>query len=169
MPPKKIPSKKPKKITNQPSKNKLPDEDEIQIQLNTECILNVPLQNYGDDFTFIVNKKEFKTKSLISDLLSTKICKIHSADPTFNQFEITTKNQGDFSHILNLTRFGSVPLPEKEIPFIAEVSEALGLNSISSKNLHLSFKLNYIPATLKNISILYLRTFTQFVKQTSNN
>lgn len=106
-------------------------EEGGQFQLNTSCLLNVPLQNYGDDFTFIVNRKEFKTSFLISDLISTKISKIH-ADPTINQFEITTKDQVFFSYILNLINFISVQLPEAEIPFFAEISEILGLNSISS-------------------------------------
>lgn len=35
------------------------------IKLKTSSIKNVPLQNYGDDFAFIVNGKEFKTSNLV--------------------------------------------------------------------------------------------------------
>lgn len=75
---------------------------ESRIQLKTASILNVSLQNYGDDFTFIVNGKEFKTNFLISDLLSLKISEIHRIDPLINEFIIKTKHQGHFSYILDL-------------------------------------------------------------------
>lgn len=61
-----------------------------QIQLEYSSILNVPIQNYAKDFTFIVNGEEFRTSSLISDLLSTKISQIHTINPTINTFTINT-------------------------------------------------------------------------------
>ena len=68
-----------------------------RLQLKTSSILNVPLQSYFDDFSFIVNGKEYKTSRLISDLLSPKICEIHANDPTFDIFTIKTQQKGDFS------------------------------------------------------------------------
>lgn len=48
-----------------------------KIQLKTTSILNVSLQSYEKDFSFLVNGEEFKTSRIISDLLSPKICQLH--------------------------------------------------------------------------------------------
>ena len=73
-----------------------------------------------------MNGKEFKTTRIISDLLSPKICQIHRCDPTINSFTITTKQEGDFSNILNLVNFENHEIEENEIEFISEVIEILG-------------------------------------------
>lgn len=111
------------------------NEQSTQIELNESCLLNVPLQNYGNDFTFIVNETEFKTSFIVSDLISPKICKMHTIDPTINTFIITTKHQGDFSQIINLTKFTALSVNKAEIPFIIEVVEALEIKSINMKDL----------------------------------
>ena len=98
--------------------------------LNPTSILAVPLQAYGDDFTFIVNGNEFKTSCLISDLLSPIICQHHTSDPTFDTFVINTKKRGDFSHILNLVNFEPTYIPLNEISFFSEVMKILGNKSI---------------------------------------
>lgn len=105
-------------------------EQQNQVYLKLSSILNVPIQIYEKDFSFIVNGKEFKTSRLISDLLSPVISRIHINDPTFDTFVINTNQNGDFSHILNLTNFKSVNIAEEEIPFFSEVIEALGSGSI---------------------------------------
>lgn len=102
----------------------------INLELSTSCILNVPIHSYQNDFTFLVNGKEFKTSRLISDLLSPHICHIHTSDPTFDTFTINTHESGDFSFILNLVRFDKIKIPEKEIPFIFEVIKILKNDSI---------------------------------------
>lgn len=96
-----------------------------KIQIKPSCILNVPLKMYSDDFSFIVNGKEFKTSRIISDLLSPRICQIHTNDPTVDRYEINTQHSGDFSHILDLFNFKQNNLPESELPFILEVIENL--------------------------------------------
>ena len=89
------------------------------IQLKQSCTLNVPIQNYDDPFTFVVNGEEFKTTKLISDLLSPKISKIHQNDPTFDTITINTLNKkGHFPQILKLLSFNSIEIPSIEIPFI---------------------------------------------------
>lgn len=95
------------------------------IQLECSSILQVPLQVYYNDFTFIVNGNEFKTSRLISDLLSPKISQIHSNDPTANTFTINIEEQGDFSHILQLVNFKSNEISDDEIPFVTHVLEIL--------------------------------------------
>lgn len=95
------------------------------IQLNPFCITTVPIQTYRNDFTFLVNGEIFKTSRLISDLLSPKICKIFITDPTIDQFCINTAQQGNFSRILDLINFSSIPIPMNELPFISEVIQIL--------------------------------------------
>lgn len=105
-----------------------------QLQLKTTSILTVPFQIYDNDFMFIVNGKEFKTSRILSDILSPKISQIHSIDPTFNEFIITTHNQGDFTNILKLLTFQSTEIPISEIPFIAEIIELFENTSIDIPN-----------------------------------
>lgn len=105
-----------------------------QLQLKTTSILTVPFQIYENDFMFIVNGKGFKTSRILSDILSPKISQIHSIDPTFNEFIITTHNQGDFTSILKLLTFQSTEIPTSEIPFIAEIIELFENTSIDIPN-----------------------------------
>lgn len=105
-------------------------QNDINLELSPSCILNVPIHSYQNDFTFLVNGKEYKTSRLISDLLSPHICHIHTSDPTFDTFTINTHESGDFSFILNLAKFDKIKIPEKEIPFIFEVIKTLKNNSI---------------------------------------
>lgn len=101
-----------------------------KIHLNPLTITNIPLQVYNDKFTFVVNKEEFKTSKIVSDLLSPHICRAHAADPTFNKFEINTIHHGNFSHILHLIDFKEQGFPTSEIQFISEVIEILGNDKI---------------------------------------
>lgn len=105
------------------------------IQIKPSCILTVPLQTYDNEFTFIVNNEEFKTSRLISELLSPIICQIHSSDPTIDKFIINTSQQGDFSRVINLFNFRQNNIQENEIPFIQEVIEILGTDSIECSGL----------------------------------
>ena len=101
-----------------------------KIQLNASVISSVPFQNYDKDFVFVVNGEEFKTNKIVSDLLSKKICQIHTIDPTFDRFTINTTKKGDFSTILDLINFQENSLSEEELPFVLEVIENLGNDSI---------------------------------------
>ena len=106
-----------------------------QIKLQSSCILSVPLEIYGKDFTFIVNGEEFKTSRVISDLISPFISKIHSNDPAFDRFIINTKHRGDFSHILKLINFKSNNYPESELPFLLDVIEILNNDYIELEDI----------------------------------
>lgn len=121
-------------------------EQTTNIQLNTSVISNVPLQNYYDEFTFIINGQHFKTSKLISNLLSPNICKIHKTDPTFSTFIINTKEKGNFKRILELVTFDKIQIPLNEISFIIEVINILGNDSIE-----LLDKINLTPITKSNV------------------
>ncbi|KAK8834278.1 hypothetical protein M9Y10_026262 [Tritrichomonas musculus] len=107
-----------------------------QLRLKPSSILKVPFQTYEKDFSFIVNGQEFKTSRFFADLLSPIICKIHLNDPTVDTFVINTQYTGDFSRILQLSNFISTNLSEDEIPFISEVIEILGNESIEHRSLN---------------------------------
>lgn len=103
---------------------------EPKIHLQEKAILNVPLQKYEPDFTFIINGEEFKTNRIISDLLSPIICQGHHTDPTMNTFTINTQSKGHFSYILDLINFQTLTIPQNEVPFIREVLKILKNDSI---------------------------------------
>lgn len=98
----------------------------IKMRLNPSCITKIPLDIINDDFTFIVNGSKIKTKKLIAYLLSPTLCKNHISDQTIDTFVIQTENDGNFSHILNLSKFTEISFPEREAPFISEVIKNLG-------------------------------------------
>lgn len=100
-----------------------------QIKLKTTSILNVPFQLY-EDFTFIVNGKEYKTTQLEAELLSPKIGEMLLCDPTINKLTINTTHKGDFSNILKLVNFEKNSFEESELPFISEIIEFLKNKSI---------------------------------------
>ena len=99
------------------------------------------LNKYDNDFAFIVNGEEFKTSRVVSDLLSPKIAKYHSIDPTIETFTINTANKGHFELILNLINFIPNDVQENEIPFISEVIEILENESIQLPNPNDSIKI----------------------------
>lgn len=107
-----------------------------KVYLNSSCLLNIPFQTYANDFSFIVNGKEFQTSRLISDLISPLICKMHLNDPTISTFTINTTQQGDFSQILNIFNFKQNSISSSEIPFILEVIEILENDSIELQELN---------------------------------
>lgn len=104
-----------------------------QIQLNLESFLDVPLEAYSKDFTFIVNGEEFKTSRIIADLLSPTISKLHLTDPTIDKFIINTQQHGNFTIFLNLIDFEQKELSEEDALFISEIIEILGNKSLSVK------------------------------------
>lgn len=120
-----------------------------KIQLGTETILNIPLQEYKEDFTFIVNGKMFKTNRLIADLLSPNICRLHSIDPTINTFTINTQAKGNFSYVLNLIKFEQTEIPMNEVQFVSDVIEKLGNNSIRFIE-----KVQSVKITIENVFTL---------------
>lgn len=117
-----------------------------KIQLKTESILDVPLQMFDNDFSFIVNGEEFKTSKIISDLISPKVCQSHLSDPTTDQFIINTHHRGNFSNIINLINFNKNSIPDDEIPFVFEIIKKLG-----NKSIEVSLKSSYEDITIDNV------------------
>ena len=114
------------------------------IKLSTNSILQVPIRNYEEDFTFLVNGEEFHTSKLVADLLSTKLSNEHFSDPTINQMIINTRTRGNFQCILDLINFKEERINEETLSFISEVFEQLEPSNIEIKT-------NYIELTIDNV------------------
>ena len=145
-----------------------------KLQLKTTSILKVPIHNYQTDFQFIVNGEEFKTSRLVSDLLSSKICKIHENDPILDTYIINTKYHGNFSYVLNLVNFDEREIPQSELPFILEVFELLGTESINIVEPTQSIKLsvqNVFKQIQKHESFkkFYINNFSEEIEFISSN
>ena len=106
----------------------------ITFKLQTDSIMQVPLRNYENNFTFIINGDQFETNKIIADLISPYISKIHASDPTLSEFTITTQEKGNFQIILDLFSFKEFPIKENEIKFISEIFEKLGTDNLSIKS-----------------------------------
>lgn len=102
-----------------------------KVRLNLSALLSIPFEVYPNDFSFIVNQEEFKTSHLISELLSPKICRMRSNDPTINSFLIDTESQGDFGEILDLISFNEKEITSNELPFLIEVLDNLENENIT--------------------------------------
>lgn len=142
-----------------------------QIKLNTDSILNVPLQLY-ENFSFIVNGEEFKTTQLVSELLSPKICRIRACDPTINQINIKTKHKGDFSNILKLCNFESNSIKESELPFISEIIEILENESIEIEGKFSEITENNAIEYVKKYQVckyFYTKPLTEVIDYISSN
>ena len=96
-----------------------------QIAFNTSSILNIPLQKYEEDFTFVVNGKYFKTSRVVADLLSSKVVQLHFSDPTLKEYSFQTNQNGDFQKILDFIIFHKVDIDLKDIPYVLEIFEIL--------------------------------------------
>lgn len=103
---------------------------QYQIKLQTKSILNAPFQQYDKDFTFIINGERIKTSKFVADILSPKIAQMHLTDPTFDKFIIKTQYSGHPSYLLKLMNFNYNDIPISEAPFLSEVIDILGNNSI---------------------------------------
>lgn len=95
-------------------------------KLRTDSILYVPLTDYGEDFTFIVNNEEFLTNKFSADLLS----KMHLTDPTLSQYCINAGNKRNFQNFLDLLTFKTKDIEQKNLSFICELIEELSIENV---------------------------------------
>lgn len=120
----------------------------------------LPFHKYEQDFTLIVNDKEYKTSRIVADLLSPTIKNAHLSNSTINEFYINNKTNGKnvnfeyFQEFLNLVNFNSIKLDSKRIKAYSEYFYIL-------ENNHEYFRLQLStlkPKTKEN-SISYLSNF----------
>lgn len=112
------------------------------LELQTESILQVPIQKYNKNFTFIVNSKKYETSSICADLLSPIISSRHLIDPTINEYTINTETSGDFNLIINIGNFIPQSIKDDDFSFIIEVFEKLGTEKVTIKIKDTNYELN---------------------------
>lgn len=110
--------------------NKNKSQIQTSSQASNRFILQVPNQNYQQDFIFIINGEKFQTNKIIA-YLSIVILKHHQYDPTIGKYSISTNHKGDFQLILSLSSFNTKNINETEIQFISEIIENLGIEKIN--------------------------------------
>lgn len=93
--------------------------------LPIDAFSSIPLDHYPDDFTFIVNGTSFPTKRFIADLLSPKIRNFHFTDETYDRISIETKEEGNFSDLLNIAIKGKFTFPQSKIKYVYEIFSLL--------------------------------------------
>ena len=92
-------------------------------------IKEIPFNSYPNDFTFIVNGKEYVTNRLVADIISPTIRKLHLTDETIQTFTINTteiSQECDFTSILSLISFESIHIKKENLNFFASVFLSLG-------------------------------------------
>ena len=119
------------------------------IKHQTDSILQVPLHNYPSDFTFVVNGEHFPTSKIYADLLSSKISKLHQADPTISEYTINTNNKGDFHQILHLLEFNQSEINDNQIRFFSEIIEKLEIEKLDVNIIEPELNLNNITEMIK--------------------
>lgn len=135
------------------------------IKLQTDSIFQVPFNSYPHDFTFIVNRTEFQTNKIVSDILSPKISKIHQIDPTFSTYIINTKSNGDFQILFDLLTDKTKDLPESNISFIAEVIEDFEAENIEVTIPDIEINLENVITMIKKHEKLPLMHKTNLVNE----
>lgn len=121
-----------------------------KVQLQVSSVLHLPIQDYQQDFVFIVNNMQFYTSRIAADLLSPKIAQLHQVDPTTTSFLINTKASGDFNAILSLITFKDIEIKEKDIPFFSEILNSLEI-SLHDIKVSTEEKTNNSKSTLDNL------------------
>lgn len=96
------------------------------IKILPESVLQVPLQNFEKNFTFIINSEKFETNSIVASLLSPLISKTLITDPTLSEFTLNTTAKEDFQKVLNLVNFNEEVITDNNLAFIMEIFEHLG-------------------------------------------
>lgn len=65
--------------------------ENFNYSLSLENIKGLPFHKYENNFTFIVNGKQYLTSRIVADLLSPYIRQLHYIDFSINEFYLTTK------------------------------------------------------------------------------
>ena len=105
--------------------------------------------------------------------MSSSICKIHLIDPTYDRIIINTKNKGDFSKFLKLSKFDENTIEEQDILFYNEIIEQLGSEhfSISLQNNDESEKENIFSRLVchRNDGFIFRKKYEKEINEISSN
>lgn len=110
--------------------------------LSTKKLKEIPFHMYENDFTFIVNKKPFKTSRFVADIISPLIRQLHYSDQSINEFHVNiqstvkitnTNNTNEssssseyFDEFLQLATFKSIKIDPERQKYFSQYFYALG-------------------------------------------
>ena len=107
-----------------------------EFNFDYENAKEIPYHLYDNNFTFIVDNKQYETNRVVADLLSPKIRKSHQTDPLMNSFIINTNNlfnNFDFNKILSLVNFETISLEIEEAKYFQFIFSILGNEKVFEK------------------------------------
>jgi hypothetical protein len=92
---------------------------QCEVTLSAKGLTNLIRENYSNDFTFIVNGKEFVCPCFVAEFLSRHVSKLRRTDRTMNEMKIKNGEVFDyFDNFLSLGFGSSVIFDKCEIPLI---------------------------------------------------
>ena len=103
------------------------ENEDIDFSLSAESLNDIPFHKYENNFTFIVNGKQYRTSRVVADLLSPIIREYHYIDETINEFCINTSDKNDnFEDFINLSNFETVIIDKNRQKTYSEYFYQLG-------------------------------------------
>lgn len=128
-----------------------------------------PFEKYKNDFTFILNGRQYKTSRIVADLLSPTIREMHLVDPTVDEFNINTEtvegeNEGEnyFTDFLKLCSFKPTIVDDERRKYYSEYFFALG-NINEYFRMQRKSSLKDIEKVISNFEV-YVKFFNKYTK-----
>jgi hypothetical protein len=119
-----------------------------KLKLSGSGMANLALSKSGNDFTFSVGQHSYKCPWFVADFLSPRIGRLHSTDPTLNEFVIQTEDpEHQFEQFLLIGAGGSINVNESSSDFFGSVASELG-NFELYCSVHDRFKTNDTVSTI---------------------
>lgn len=88
-------------------------QNNIEFILSPYILKGIPFDKYEQNFTFIVNDKEFHTSRFLADLISPIIRQYHTIDNTIDIFKLNFKEENSkltFSDFLKIVSFEKIEI-----------------------------------------------------------
>jgi hypothetical protein len=110
------------KILNDRSKSMSIQKPSHQVSLSAKGLQNLPINQYDNNFTFVVGDNRYSCPLVLAQFLSPRLCHLHTSDITIRELEIATEDpHGYFSKVLSLGRGEIVSLGDDEKLFVQSI------------------------------------------------
>lgn len=145
----------------------------MDYSLSTKNILELPFNKYENDFTFIVNNKQYHTNRVVADLLSPYIRQLHYIDSLNNQFIINLKqtaidemsDNDYFGDFLKLTSFHNSKIDQTRQKYysvyffiLGNIDEYIKLQPYYTQTLAIDNVINHLQSINEISSLVMLNT-----------
>lgn len=103
--------------------------EQVRVSFTSEMLENISKSVMRDDFTFVVFGHELKCDSILAEILSPNVSRIHRNDPSFNRFVVMSDNKGsieDAYNIFGLISGKDVIISDDKIDLYLDVFNQLG-------------------------------------------